>query len=59
MPSEVLCEPNAPENFSHSVQLLAQHIAFTDPVTGVEQLFESLRSLYFKSNGTGAMVRTG
>jgi tRNA pseudouridine32 synthase / 23S rRNA pseudouridine746 synthase len=37
----------APEDPSHALQLLAQRIAFTDPVTGAERLFESQRRLRF------------
>jgi tRNA pseudouridine32 synthase/23S rRNA pseudouridine746 synthase len=44
---EALRGPDAPEDFSHALQLLAQRIAFTDPVTGAEQVFESQRSLRF------------
>lgn len=44
---ELRREPDAPEDFSHPLQLLAQRIAFTDPVTGVERAFESQRSLRF------------
>ena len=39
--------PDAPEDFSRALQLLAQRIAFTDPVTGAERVFESKRSLRF------------
>ena len=44
---EVLRGPGAPEDFSQALQLLAQRIAFTDPVTGTERVFESQRSLRF------------
>lgn len=37
----------APEDPSHALQLLAQRVAFTDPVTGAERLFESQRRLRF------------
>ena len=43
----VLRRPDAPEDFSQALQLLAQRIAFTDPVTGGERVFESQRSLRF------------
>lgn len=39
--------PGAPEDFSQALQLLAQRITFTDPVTGTERVFESQRSLRF------------
>lgn len=42
---EALRGPGAPEDFSQALQLLAQRIAFTDPVTGAERVFESQRSL--------------
>ena len=38
---------DAPEDFSQALQLLAQRIAFTDPVTGAERMFETQRSLRF------------
>ena len=38
---------DAPEDFGHALQLLAQRIAFTDPVTRAERVFESQRSLRF------------
>jgi tRNA pseudouridine32 synthase/23S rRNA pseudouridine746 synthase len=44
---ELLREPDAPEDFSQALQLLAKRIAFTDPVTGAERVFESQRSLRF------------
>jgi len=44
---QVLREPNAPEDFSQALQLLAQRIAFIDPFTGAERVFESKRSLRF------------
>jgi len=44
---EVLREKDAPEDFSQALQLLAQRIAFTDPVTGDERVFESKRCLRF------------
>jgi len=44
---EVLRGPDAPEDFSQALQLLAQRIAFTDPVTGAERVFESQRRLRF------------
>jgi tRNA pseudouridine32 synthase/23S rRNA pseudouridine746 synthase len=44
---EALRGPNAPEDFSQALQLLAQRVAFTDPVTGAERVFESQRSLHF------------
>jgi tRNA pseudouridine32 synthase/23S rRNA pseudouridine746 synthase len=44
---EVQRGPDAPEDFSRALQLLAQHIAFTDPVTGAERVFDSQRSLRF------------
>lgn len=47
---EALRGPDAPEDFSHALQLLAQRIAFTDPVTGAERVFESQRSLRFETN---------
>lgn len=39
--------PDAPEDLGQALQLLAQRIAFTDPVTGAERMFESHRSLRF------------
>jgi tRNA pseudouridine32 synthase / 23S rRNA pseudouridine746 synthase len=42
---EVLRRPDAPEDSSQALQLLAQRIAFTDPVTGAERVIESQRSL--------------
>jgi tRNA pseudouridine32 synthase/23S rRNA pseudouridine746 synthase len=42
---ELLRGPDAPEDFSQALQLLAQRIAFTDPVTSAERVFESERSL--------------
>ncbi|MEY3080952.1 MAG: hypothetical protein RJA94_937, partial [Pseudomonadota bacterium] len=44
---EVLREKDAPEDFSQALQLLAQRIAFTDPVTGDERVFESKLCLRF------------
>ena len=44
---EALRGRDAPEDFSQALQLLAQRIAFTDPVTGAERVFESLRRLRF------------
>ncbi|WP_421693654.1 pseudouridine synthase [Aestuariivirga sp.] len=44
---ELLRTPDAPEDFSQVLQLLAQRIAFTDPVTGAGRVFESQRSLHF------------
>jgi tRNA pseudouridine32 synthase/23S rRNA pseudouridine746 synthase len=44
---EVLRGRDAPEDFSQALQLLAQRIAFTDPVTGAERVFESHLSLRF------------
>ena len=44
---EVLRGPDAPEDSSQALQLLAQRIAFTDPVTGAERVFESQRKLRF------------
>jgi tRNA pseudouridine32 synthase/23S rRNA pseudouridine746 synthase len=44
---EALRGPGAPEDFSQPLQLLAQRIAFTDPVTGAGRAFESQRSLRF------------
>jgi tRNA pseudouridine32 synthase/23S rRNA pseudouridine746 synthase len=44
---EALRGPGAPEDFSQALQLLAQRIAFTDPVTGAERVFDSQRSLRF------------
>lgn len=38
---EVLRGPDAPEDFSQPLQLLAQSIAFTDPHTGQARVFES------------------
>jgi tRNA pseudouridine32 synthase/23S rRNA pseudouridine746 synthase len=35
----------APDDFSTPLQLLAQRLEFTDPVTGVRRVFESRRSL--------------
>lgn len=42
---EVRHRPDAPEDANHALQLLAQRIAFTDPVTGTERVFESQRRL--------------
>lgn len=44
---EVRHEPDAPEDVAKALQLLAQRIAFTDPLTGAERVFESQRSLRF------------
>jgi len=44
---ELLRRPDVPEDTSHALQLLAQRISFTDPVTGAERMFESERSLRF------------
>lgn len=44
---EVLRRTDEVEDASQALQLLAQRIAFTDPVTGAERLFESQRSLRF------------
>jgi len=44
---EVRPRPDAPEDPGQALQLLAQRIAFTDPVTGAERVFESQRSLHF------------
>ena len=38
---QVLRGPHEPEDFSQPLQLLAQRIAFTDPVTGQDTVFES------------------
>lgn len=38
---QVLRGPHEPEDFSQPLQLLAQGIAFTDPVTGQDTVFES------------------
>lgn len=37
--------PDAPEDFSQPLRLLAQAIAFTDPVTGAERRFQSALTL--------------
>jgi tRNA pseudouridine32 synthase/23S rRNA pseudouridine746 synthase len=42
---DVLHGLNAPEDMSRAMQLLALRIAFTDPVTGAERVFETQRSL--------------
>lgn len=42
---EVRQEPDAPGDVTQALQLLAQRIAFTDPVTGAKRVFESKRSL--------------
>ena len=47
---EALRGPGAPEDFSQPLQLLAQRIAFTDPVTGAERVFESQRSLRLETD---------
>lgn len=44
---ELRRRPDAAEDFGQALQLLAQSIAFTDPVTGARRLFESQRSLRF------------
>jgi len=44
---EALRGPDAPEDFSQALQLLAQRIAFIDPVTGAERVFKSQRNLRF------------
>ena len=44
---EALRGKDAPEDFSQPLQLLAQRIAFNDPVTGAERVFESERRLRF------------
>ena len=41
----VLHGPDATEDFSRPLQLLAQSLAFTDPVTGARRHFESARAL--------------
>ncbi len=41
----VLCQPEDTDDFDRPLQLLARAIAFTDPVSGVERRFESLRTL--------------
>ncbi|GGP26326.1 RluA family pseudouridine synthase [Silvimonas amylolytica] len=38
-------QPDAPDDFSRPLQLLARSLRFIDPVTGEERLFESTRSL--------------
>jgi tRNA pseudouridine32 synthase/23S rRNA pseudouridine746 synthase len=38
---QVLRGPDEPEDFSQPLQLLAQRIAFADPVTGQDTVFES------------------
>jgi len=38
---QVLRGPDEPEDFSQPLQLLAQRIAFADPVTGQHTVFES------------------
>lgn len=42
---DVLHGPNEPEDFRRPLRLLAQTIAFTDPVTGEARRFESQRQL--------------
>jgi tRNA pseudouridine32 synthase/23S rRNA pseudouridine746 synthase len=42
---KVLRGPDDPEDFLTPLQLLAQAVAFTDPVTGQARYFESERSL--------------
>lgn len=44
---DVLRTPDAPDDYAHPLQLLAQRIAFTDPVTGAKRVFQSKRSLRF------------
>ena len=44
---EVLRQPDTPEDFSQALQLLAQRLAFTDPVTNAKRVFESQRRLHF------------
>ncbi len=41
----VLRGPDAPENFERPLQLLAQSVQFTDPVTGLARTFTSQRQL--------------
>jgi tRNA pseudouridine32 synthase/23S rRNA pseudouridine746 synthase len=45
----VLCGPDDEEDFSEPLRLLAQGIAFTDPITGEERRFESGLSLQWPS----------
>ena len=40
-------QPKSPDNFHKPLQLLAQRLEFTDPVTGVHRVFESERQLQF------------
>ena len=41
----VLRGPDAEEDFSHPLQLLAKRVAFTDPVTGKQREFHSAMRL--------------
>jgi tRNA pseudouridine32 synthase/23S rRNA pseudouridine746 synthase len=41
----VLHGPDEAEDFLRPLQLLAQSLAFTDPVTGAKRYFESARAL--------------
>jgi tRNA pseudouridine32 synthase/23S rRNA pseudouridine746 synthase len=41
----VLRGPDAPEDFSQPLQLLAQLVQFTDPITGQARVFESQQEL--------------
>ena len=43
---DVLRGQDAPEDFSSPLQLLAQHMAFTDPITGHSRSFNSRLSLH-------------
>jgi len=45
-------EADAPDDVSQPLQLLAQRIAFTDPVTGAERIFETRRRLRFPADDT-------
>jgi len=47
---EVQHQPDGPEDSNQALQLLAQRIAFTDPVTGAERVFQSKRSLNFQAD---------
>ena len=42
--------PEGADDFTHPLQLLAQAIAFTDPVTGEARSFASQRSLLTLQN---------
>jgi tRNA pseudouridine32 synthase/23S rRNA pseudouridine746 synthase len=44
---EVVRGPEEIEDFSQALQLLAEKIAFTDPITGEEREFKSLLGLSF------------